>query len=174
MMKLSERRAREKAHKGKYRGAPSTNFKAAPKDWPGMFDIVFVGSDLDENRDPTPPSQVLAIAGRDGIEQLQRVFPGSHITWRPFDVFKTLASELPDWRECCVKVKDVITGDIDIPHKLPERLIALKPIDEISKEQLAFIMMSAVNDLGGRAAMLDEDLHILQVQMKHQPQFVAH
>jgi hypothetical protein len=163
MMKLSDK-AR----------TPSKIFQCAVKDWPLLFDILFTGTDVDEDGGPIPPNEVLVIASRDGIEQLQRVFPGMAIAWRPLDEFCHWATDLPGWRECCVKVKDVISGEINIPHKLPERLIKPQPGCTISKNQLAMICMTAVNDLHGRAAIFDENTGVVQGQMPDQTQFTKH
>ena len=102
---------------------------------------------------------------------LDKVFPNCDIAWR--DVEIVAKGDLPDdWRE----FNFIVPSMLDIPnHKIPQRLLDLKLLEDLSPDQLAFLMMAAVNDVGGRAAYWSvESNELIQLQEKGQSQFAIH
>jgi hypothetical protein len=156
-MNRRERRATKRtARKPKVR-----RFKVKPSD---MFDVLLFG--LEEH-----PGEVVAVASSAGRESLDKVFPNCAMAWR--DVEIVAKGDLPDdWRE----FDFIVPSMLDIPnHKIPQRLLALKTLDDLSSDQFAHLMMEAVNDVGGRAAYWSfASNKLIQIQMKHQSQFVTH
>ena len=110
-------------------------------DIPRQFDAVFIGSDRYQG-------EVVAQAGPDGQRAIERLFPNRCIAWRELDASNQ--EYLPnDWREFCFNVPQLV----DVPgHGLRRDLLALKPLEEISPDQFAFLMMMSTNEQDSRTA----------------------
>jgi len=110
-------------------------------DIPRQFDAVFIGSDQYQG-------EVVAQAGPDGQRAIEGLFPNTCIAWRELDA--SSQEYLPnDWREFCFNVPQLV----DVPgHRLRRDLLALKPLEEISPDQFAYLMMMSTNEQDSRAA----------------------
>jgi hypothetical protein len=154
------RRARARADK--IRHGKAFDLKLA--DLQSMFDCVFAGA---ENID----GQVVAVASPAGRALISQVLPGTHTKWRKVEMLGEHAPD--DWQEFTFVMADLLANVPD--HKFPDRLLDLKPLEECSQDQLAFLWMTAVNDLGGRAALWSSETHRLEsVHIKGQPQPTMH
>jgi hypothetical protein len=119
------------------------HFDLPRSDIPRQFDAVFIGSDLGEG-------EVVAQAGPNGQRAIERLFPNAVIAWRDLDASNQ--EYLPDdWREFCFIVPQLVS----IPgHGLRRDLLALKHPEEMSPDQLAFLMMMSTNEQGSYTAFL--------------------
>jgi hypothetical protein len=119
----------------------SRRFELPLSDISRQFDAVFIGSDQYQG-------EVVAQAGSDGQRAIERLLPNSCIAWRELDASNPL--HLPnDWREFCFNVLELV----DVPgHRLQRDLLALKPLEEISPDQFAFLMMMSTNEQDARTA----------------------
>lgn len=142
-----------------------SEFALSPKDIPAIYDVVFGGVAY-----PLGTFEVIANASPAGREFINRVFPGAKIHWtRKCEMMPFLPS---DWLEFSFVMPAMsrLQG-----HKLPRHLLDAVPIKRQSPDQLAYLMMSAVNSVGGRAAFCSAETgKLTQVRLKEQSQFVTH
>jgi len=140
-------------------------FALSPKDIPAIYDVVFAGV-----TDPPRTFEVIANASAAGRRFINKVFPGAKIHWtRKCEMMPFLPS---DWLEFSF----VIPAVSRLPdHKLPQHLLDAVPIKRQSPDQLAFLMMSAVNGVGGRAAYYSAETgKLTQIRLQEHSQFVTH
>jgi hypothetical protein len=76
------------------------------------------------------------------------------------------------------EIRDNVTRmrrEWEAQHKLPQHLLELKPLEDCSPDQLAYLMMAATNAQGGRAAFWSQtEQRFEQVQSADQAQFLQH
>lgn len=140
---LSEHRRRRKAGKDK-------TIAFAREDLHKQTDVLFVG--LQER-----PGHVVAIVSPEGRAAVETIFVGNLIEWTPV---RATASLFPDdWREFDFVVPGIV-GDLKrlrLPApELPQHLLDITPVDEMSPDQLSCMMMFAANHQGVRAMMFSE------------------
>lgn len=165
-MSLTETRQVRRARARQDKGHTGKTFSLSLKNLPSMFDCVFAGAEQAECA-----GQVVACASPAGRALISQVLPGTHTKWRKAEMFGEHGPD--DWQEFTFVMAELLANIPD--HKFPDRLLNLKPLEECSQDQLAFLWMTAVNDLGGRAALWSSETHRLEsVHIKGQPQPTLH
>ena len=147
------------------KNARQSEFTLPPKDVPAIYDVVFGGV-----LDPPGSFEVIANASPAGREFINKVFPGAEIHWtRKCEMMPFLPSH---WREFSF----VMPAMARLPdHKLPRHLLNTVPVRCQSPDQLAYLMMAAVNNVGGRAAFFSADTgKLVQVRLPEHSQFRTH
>jgi len=130
------------------RRVKSRNITVQSADLSKMVDVLVIGLEGEYL------GEVLTKASPAGREAVEKLFPGTHIEWR--DDLGPDATVFPnDWKEFSFVIPGLLR---DLPrfglkHTLPQRLLDLRPIDELSPDQFAALMMFGVNNQGVRSAM---------------------
>lgn len=139
--KLSERMANKPR-------AKSRNINVALADLPQIVDVLFIGCDGEHL------GEVVAKASPAGRAAVEKLFPGIHTEWRD-DLGPDAAFFPNDWKEFTFVIPGLLS---DLPrfglkHNLPQHLIDLRPIEDISPDQWAVLMAIGAKDQGARAAL---------------------
>jgi hypothetical protein len=145
---LSERRRKEKATKAKLRGE---KISFAREDLHKHTDALFVG--LQEL-----PGHVATLVSPEGRAAVEKIFAGIHIEWTP--IRSNVSSFPDDWREFDFMLPGIVADlkrlNRSLPE-LPEHLLDITPVDQMSPDQLGCMMMFAANHQGVRAMMFSEN-----------------
>jgi hypothetical protein len=111
-----------------------------------MVDVLFIGCDGEYL------GEVVAKASPAGREAVRKLFPDCHTEWR--DLGPDTAIFPDDWREFTFVVRG-LTQELPAlgsKHSLPQNLIDLLPIEDISPDQWAVLMAIGAMNQGARAA----------------------
>jgi hypothetical protein len=138
---LSERRRKAKGGK---------NISLAREDLHKQTDALFVGLQK-------LPGHVVALVSPEGRAAVEKIFGGLHIEWTA--IRSNPASFPDDWREFDFVVPGIVEAvkAKNLPAlELPEHLIEITPVDQMSPDQLSCMMMFAANAQGVRAMMFSE------------------
>jgi hypothetical protein len=139
---LSERR-----RKAKFKGEL---ISLAREDLHKHTDALFVG--LQEQ-----PGHVVTMVSPEGRAAVEKIFAGLGIEWTP--VQSNIAGFPDDWREFDFVVPDIVADCKRLNRSAPElrqHLIDIDPVDRMSPDQLACLMMFSANDQGVRAMLYSE------------------
>jgi hypothetical protein len=125
-------------------------FKLSIREAPQLYDALFIGLD------GGALGEVVAKASPAGRRAIEKLFPNARIAWRELD-----AAERPylpqDWREFTFVVPWLLQHAPD--HKLCLDLLALKPIDQFSPDDFAFLLLISTREQGVRVALYSDAEH---------------
>ena len=110
-------------------------------------DVLFIG--LNAN-----VGEVIADASPIGRAALGSIVPDSHIAWRGI---RDNEWAFPDnWLEFNFLLPGLIASRHEFRLLVPEYLLKLKAVEDVSADQFAYLMAIALKDQGIRAAMYSE------------------
>jgi hypothetical protein len=130
------------------RRAKSRKIKIALADVSQIADVLFIGCDGEHL------GEVVAKASPAGRDAVEKLFPGTHTEWR--DDLGPDATFFPEDRKEFTFIIRGLLSDLPrfgLKHNLPQQLIDLRPIEDISPDQWAVLMAIGAKDQVARAAL---------------------